>query len=162
MKGSKEITKKKRQKEAALSEREESLRVITAVISESRTIIALIGIIFGFLLNVSVSLTLLDVTEKMLLIASLVFSIITVGVFSLPVIYHHLEFPYRDPEKFALRYHWFMSIGFVPFLLTFFFAACFALHRLLGNVAFVITVILFIIVGIVYALRRVSRRLVHK
>ncbi|MCD6549743.1 hypothetical protein J7K41_03485 [Candidatus Micrarchaeota archaeon] len=146
-----------------ISENQRSLEVISSVISESRTIIAIAGILFGFLLSVSANHEVSDPLDRSLLIASLICSVLTVGIFSLPVIYHHIEFPYHNPRKFALRYHWFMSVGFIPYLLTFFFSILFALRNLLGlEKSVVLSILIFVLILLVYVFRKKSETLVRK
>ncbi len=146
-----------------ISENQRSLEVISSVISESRTIIAIAGILFGFLLSVSANHKVSDPLDRSLLIASLICSVLTVGIFSLPVIYHHIEFPYHNPRKFALRYHWFMSVGFIPYLLTFFFSILFALRNLLGlEKSVVLSLLIFVLILLVYVFRKKSETLVRK
>jgi len=131
----------------------EVLKRISSAVSESRTVITVAGVLFGFLLNVSVIIAAYDIYEEMLLTSSLVLSMLTVILFSMPVIYHHIEFPYKDPEKFMKRYHWFMMIGFVPFLLGLFTASTFALYQFMGWYSVVATVIVYAFAWLAYARR---------
>ena len=135
----------------------EALSYISNAISESRTLITIAGVLFGFLLNVSMMEEKVDYTGKLLLSVSLVLSVFTVIVFSMPVIYHHIEFPYKDPKKFLFRYHWFMTIGFFPFLLTIFLSSTFALYRLIGDYSIWITTVVFLLSGVIYLMRKHSR-----
>jgi hypothetical protein len=41
-----------------------------------------------------------------------------VSLFAMPVVYHHLQYPYRDLEKFKLRSHRFIKFGIVPAAIT--------------------------------------------
>ena len=146
-----------------ISEDQRSLEVISSVISESRTIIAIAGILFGFLLSVSANHKIYNPLDRSLLMASLICSVLTVGVFSLPVVYHHIEFPYHNPRKFALRYHWFMSVGFIPYFLTFFFSILFALRNLLDiERSIILSLLVFILILLVYVFRKKSESLVRK
>jgi hypothetical protein len=36
----------------------------------------------------------------------------------MPVVYHHLQYPYRDLQKFKLRSHKFIKFGIVPAAIT--------------------------------------------
>ncbi|MFA5382906.1 MAG: DUF6328 family protein [Candidatus Micrarchaeia archaeon] len=124
------------------------------ILGEVRTLTGVIGILFGFLLATAFSAQNLNELENKLLIGALYCSIISLGIFIMPIIYHHLEFPYKNIEKFIKRFHRFTMLGFVPFVLTFFFAIYLAFERLapgnghIGILAIVITLIL------VYYLRK--------
>ena len=132
----------------------DALKKISSAISESRTVMTVAGVLLGFLLSVSVRGGQYDSTEMMLLLSSLILSTLTIGLFSLPVIYHHLEFPYKDPRKFLNRYHWFMMVGFIPFLLTIFLASTFAIYQFIGNYAFLASLFVYVIIWLVYVLRK--------
>jgi hypothetical protein len=43
---------------------------------------------------------------------------VTTLLFSMPVIYHHFQYPYRKFEKFRLRSHRFIMFGIIPFFIT--------------------------------------------
>jgi hypothetical protein len=43
---------------------------------------------------------------------------LVVSLFAMPVVYHHLQYPYRDLEKFKLRNHRFIRFGIVPVAIT--------------------------------------------
>jgi len=36
----------------------------------------------------------------------------------MPIIYHHIQYPYRDIEKFKIRSHKFLKFGLVPGIIT--------------------------------------------
>jgi hypothetical protein len=42
---------------------------------------------------------------------------LTVSLFAMPVVYHHLQYPHRD-QKFKLRSHKFVKFGIVPAAIT--------------------------------------------
>jgi hypothetical protein len=95
-----------------------------------------------------------DSGEQMLLLLALFSGILAVGILSIPVIYHHLSYPYRNPQRFETRFHFFMSVGLVPFALMFIFSTAFALHRLIGFNAYYLTGLAVLIVVATYVLRR--------
>jgi hypothetical protein len=39
---------------------------------------------------------------------------LAVSLFAMPVVYHHVQYPYRDLEKFKLRSHRFIKFGIIP------------------------------------------------
>ncbi len=139
-------------------ENSDALKQISNAISESRTLIAVAGVLFGFLLSVSVNSPELDEIGRLLLSFSLMLSLFTIILFSMPVIYHHLEFPYPNPQKFLKRYHWFMIMGFLPFMLTLYLASSFALYQMIGLDALWFTGVVFLLAGLVYKMRRLSSK----
>ena len=40
--------------------------------------------------------------------------VVAITLFVMPVIYHHIQYPYRDLEKFKVRSHRFMMFGLIP------------------------------------------------
>jgi hypothetical protein len=77
------------------------LRDYDTVLKESAILTSFGGILFGFLLNISVrGTTQLIFQEKVILILALFSITIAVSLFVMPVIYHHLQFPYSDLDKF--------------------------------------------------------------
>jgi len=40
--------------------------------------------------------------------------VVAISLFVMPVIYHHIQYPYRDLEKFKDRSHRFMIFGLIP------------------------------------------------
>src|SRR5262245_23411893 len=89
------------------------------VLRESAVLTTFAGILFGFLFSTAVgnSDSLEPGTEISLLIA--LFSItVAISLFIMPVIYHHLQYPYHNIEKFKKRTHRFLIFGFIPAGLT--------------------------------------------
>jgi hypothetical protein len=74
----------------------------------------------------------------------------------MPVIYHHLEYPYLDFEKFKKRSHKFILYGLVPAMITLFLGIELAMSSVLTNniFAYVLGAIPFVLVGIFYKLRK--------
>lgn len=80
------------------------LRDYDTVLKESAILTSFGGILFGFLLNISVRGTnQLIFQEKVILILALFSITIAASLFVMPVIYHHLQFPYSDLDKFKRR-----------------------------------------------------------
>ena len=126
------------------------------ILSEARTLTGIIGIIFGFLLATTFSAQNLTPTENLLLTAALFCSMLALGIFSLPILYHHLEFPYTDIEKFTRRFHRFIIVGFVPFMLTFFFAIYLALERLAPGHGYIVVLLIVLALIVVYKMRKME------
>ncbi len=128
---------------------------LTDVLSESRTMLSAVGLIFAFLLNASLFLQ-PDQTrpeEFLLLLAALSSSMLALMLFSMPVIYHHLEFPYRNVEKFVLRSHNFISWGMGFFVVTIFLGLALAFYRKLGPNAFLFAGAIFALLALIYRVR---------
>lgn len=110
------------------------------------------GILFGFLLNMAVNAPENFGTVNMVALLVAVFSItVAILLFVMPVIYHHLQYPYTDIEKFKRRSHRFIIFGMVPAGITLYLGLAIALSSLLGEFAFIPAVVPF---AIVYALFR--------
>jgi hypothetical protein len=90
-----------------------------AVIRESALLTTVSGFLFGFLLNISINtpkgFTAGDSIVLMIALFSITFA---VSFFAMPVVYHHLQYPYSDLEKFKLRSHKFIKFGVVPAAFT--------------------------------------------
>jgi hypothetical protein len=75
----------------------ELLRDCNIVLMESAIMASFDGFLFGFLLNISVrNANQLIYTEKIILILASFSINMAVLLFVMPVIYHHLQFPYGD------------------------------------------------------------------
>jgi len=132
---------------------------LSDVLSECRTMITTVGLIFAFLLNVALLVKLSDTVADTLLWVSIWTSLVSLLLFSMPVIYHHLQFPYKSKEKFILRSHNFISWGMLPFMATLFLGLTLAFYQKLGNWAFVLSIVTFLILAFVYRERTRTIRL---
>lgn len=128
-----------------------------AVLRESAILTTFSVFLFGFLLNISInpaaSYILMD--KVMLLIA--LFSItVSAVIFIMPVIYHHLEYPYLDFAKFKARSHRFILFGLIPAMITLFLGLQLATRSLVGNItiSFLLSAIPFVLIYVFYRLRR--------
>lgn len=139
-------------------EKESKDRLLTdynAIIRESSLLITFTGILFGFLLNISVAYIDRIAPLNHIVITIAILSL-TVGIslFIMPVIYHHLEYPYRDLEKFKKRAHRFMLFGFIPTGLTLYLSLEIALYSLIGNLAFALASAPFVFAYVAFVKRR--------
>ncbi|HII39491.1 TPA: hypothetical protein HA318_05845 [Candidatus Micrarchaeota archaeon] len=123
---------------------------LSDVLAECRTMITTVGIIFGFLLNVALTVKFQDPIADTLLWIAVWTSLVSVMLFSMPVIYHHAQFPYKSREKFILRSHTFMIWGLLPFLVTLFLGLTLAFYQKLGTMAFALSLFTFLILGLIY------------
>ena len=89
------------------------------VLKESAILTTFGGVLFGFLLNISIrGANQLIYPEKIILVLALFSITIAVSLFVMPVIYHHLQFPYTDVDKFKKRAHRFIIFGLIPTAFT--------------------------------------------
>jgi len=132
---------------------------LSDVLAESRTLTGLLGIIFGFLLNVIYSGTSFQQVELWLLEISIVSAVMALGLFSMPVLYHHLQFPYKNKHKFVERSHWFITTGFVPAIIMFYTSITLALYKLFQFYSFAISLLIFLIIFLIYHNRYMSKKL---
>lgn len=90
-----------------------------SILRESSLLMTVAGILFGFLLNISVNSPseFTDVNKALLMIALFSITVSTLS-FSMPVIYHHIQYPYKRFEKFQQRSHRFIVFGIIPFIVT--------------------------------------------
>ena len=75
-----------------------------SVVREGSVLSSVSGIIFGFLLNISINSPPGFTTEDSLILMISLYSItFAVSFFVMPVVYHHIQYPYRDIDKFKIR-----------------------------------------------------------
>ncbi len=126
------------------------------VLRESAVLTTFAGILFGFLFNVSI-----DIPERFSFIdrtALLVafFSItVAISLFVMPVIYHHVQYPYRDIEKFKNRSHRFIMFGLIPAGITLYLGLAIALSSVMEPpFAFALGAAPFVLVYVFFRLRK--------
>lgn len=132
---------------------------LSDVLAESRTLTGLLGVIFGFLLNVIYSGIFSGDVELWLLELAILCAVVALGLFSMPVVYHHIQFPYKDKHKFVERSHWFIVVGFIPAIIMFYASITLALYRLFNIYSFIISLSVFLIIYLIYRERYRSRKL---
>lgn len=77
-----------------------------SVLRESSVLTSVSGIIFGFLLNISINSPDGFTTEESIILMIALYSIsFAISFFIMPIIYHHVQYPYKDIEKFKIRSH---------------------------------------------------------
>jgi hypothetical protein len=136
-----------------------------SVLRESALLTTVAAILFGFLLNISVNPP-DDFTNlgKILLLITLFSIVIATLLFSLPVIYHHAQYPYKKFDKFQARSHRFIIFGIIPFLLTLYLSLSIAIFIFLDFTyftpilshlySFILSSIPFAIIYILYRKRK--------
>ena len=71
--------------------------------------------------------------------------------FVMRLIYHHIQYPYKDLQKFKIRSHRFIIFGLIPAGITLFLGLELALSSLLDRFhAFMLAAIPFVIVYILF------------
>lgn len=87
---------------------------------------------------------------------------IAVSLFVMPVIYHHLQYPYKDVDKFKKRSHGFISFGLIPAGVTLYLSLELGIELGLrlhlsaidDRLAFILYAIPFALVFIIYKKRK--------
>src|SRR5919202_1807900 len=99
--------------------KEDVIKDYDSVIRESSLLTTVCGFLFGFLLNISINTPKGFAAEDSIVLMIALFSItFAVAFFAMLVVYHHLQYPYSDLEKFKLRSHKFVKFGIVPAAFT--------------------------------------------
>src|SRR5215212_8164211 len=131
-----------------------------AIIRESALLTTASGFLFGFLLNISINTPTGFTTIHSIVLMIALFSItLAVSFFAMPVVYHHLQYPYSDLEKFKLRSHKFVKFGIVPAALTLYLGLDLGLKLGFpsintGYLAFMLAAIPFIFIIILFRERK--------
>jgi hypothetical protein len=126
------------------------------VLKESALLTTFAGILFGFLLEISIN-TPKDFAlgERIILLLSLFSITIAASLFVMPVIYHHVQYPYKDLQKFKIRSHRFIIFGLIPAGITLFLGLELALSSILDRFpAFLLAAIPFAVVYILFRIRK--------
>jgi hypothetical protein len=125
------------------------------VLKESAVLTTFGGVLFGFLLNISIRGTnQLTYPERIILVLALFSITISVLFFVMPVIYHHVQFPYTNIDKFKKRAHRFILFGLVPTIVTLYLGMILAFSPLLDNLAYFVAELPFVFVYILYRMRK--------
>ena len=83
-----------------------------------------------------------------------VLSSISISLFVMPVVYHHVQYPYRDLEKFKVRSHRFIMFGLIPAGFTLYLGLELALSLIERFAAFILAAIPFLLVYIFFKMRK--------
>ena len=135
--------------------RDDLIRGYGEVLRESTLLTAISGILFGFLLNIAVDPPDdFSYLNMVVLLVAMFCITVAISLFVLPVVYHHLQYPYRDIEKFKQRSHKFIVFGMIPAGITLYLGLGIALSSLLGEFAFFPAAFPFIIVYALFRLRK--------
>ncbi len=126
------------------------------IVKESGLLTTTGGILFGFLLDISINPPeSFSFINRITLLVALYSITIAISLFVMPVIYHHVQYPYRDLEKFKERSHRFMMFGLIPAGVTLYLALEIALSFTVSReVAFGLAAIPFLLVYVIFINRK--------
>ncbi len=128
-----------------------------SLLRESAILTTFSVFLFGFLLNISINPpTAFVLVDKIMILIALFSITVSAVLFIMPVIYHHLEYPYIDFDKFRERAHRFTLFGLIPAMITLFLGLQIATRSLVGNViiSFSLGSIPFVLIYAFYRLRK--------
>ena len=134
-----------------------------SVLRESSVLTSVSGIIFGFLLNISLnSPNGFSTDDSVILMISLYSITFAVSLFVMPIVYHHIQYPYKDIDKFKMRAHYFIKIGMIPGIITLYLGLLlglkFTLHMGINpefeNYSYVLAIVPFIFAYIIFRERK--------
>ena len=128
-----------------------------SVLRENAILTTFSAFLFGFLLNIAINPSKSFILIDKIIILIALFSItISAVLFIMPVIYHHLEYPYLDFDKFKERSHRFTLFGLIPAMITLFLGLQLATRSLVDNItiSFALGTIPFILIYAFYRLRK--------
>ncbi|MGZ4902338.1 MAG: DUF6328 family protein [Halobacteriota archaeon] len=130
------------------------------VIAEVRQFTTVAGVLFGFLLTVSVAYldSIPSLMQRVLLVLALACTASATLMFILPPLYHHLRFPMdrKQTLQFYWRSHKFIVWGIVPLYVGIYFSILLALSRIIGLYALIFATIVVIVPFVAYELRKIG------
>ena len=126
------------------------------ILKESAALVTFSGILFGFILNISINPPdNFSYIDKILLLITLYAITIAACLFVMPIIYHHLQYPYHDFEKFRKRSHRFILYGLIPVGITLIIALGISSSLLINKSIFIpLSLIPFILIIVLYLKRK--------
>ena len=139
--------------------REEKDRLIQdydTIVKESSLLTTAGGILFGFLLSIAINAPEgFSLINRITLLVALYSITIAVSLFVMPVIYHHLQYPSKNLEKYKERSHKFIIFGLIPAGVTLYLALEIALSFTVSReVSFGLAAIPFLLVYILFRKRK--------
>ena len=126
------------------------------ILKESAALVTFSGILFGFILNISINPPdTFSYIDKILLLITLYAITIAACLFVMPIIYHHIQYPYHDFEKFRKRSHRFILYGLIPVGITLIIALGISSSLLINKSIFIpLSIIPFILIIVLYLKRK--------
>jgi Family of unknown function (DUF6328) len=126
------------------------------ILKETALLTTFCGILFGFLLNMAINVpNNFAIIDEITLIVALYSITVAASLFVMPVVYHHLQYPYVSLNKFKSRSHRFILSGLIPAGITLYLGLELALHSLLGSIeSFILASLPFILVYFLFRARK--------
>ena len=126
------------------------------ILKESALLSTFSGILFGFLFNMAINVpNNFAFIDSITLIIALYSITVAASLFVMPVVYHHLQYPYGDLDKFKSRSHRFILLGLIPAGITLYLGLELAIHSLLGIIeSFILASLPFILVYFLFRARK--------
>lgn len=134
------------------------------ILKESAVLTTVSGFLFAFLLNISINRPSdFSLEDGIILMVALFTITFATSFLSMPVFYHHLQYPYRNIEKFKHRSHRFIVFGTAPLFITLYLGLLlglrYGLHLAfdspaIENWAFVLSLVPFVTIYVFYRLRK--------
>src|SRR6476646_10130275 len=94
---------------------DELIKDYNAILRESTLLTTVSGFIFGFLFNTTINTPAsFTPVDSIILTIALFTSTCSICLFVMPVVYHNIQYPYSNLEKFKKRSHNFVVFGLVP------------------------------------------------
>jgi hypothetical protein len=126
------------------------------ILKESAALTTFSGILFGFILNISINPPgTFSYIDKILLLITLYTITTAASLFVMPIIYHHIQYPYGDFEKFRKRSHRFILYGLIYVGVTLIIALEIASSLLINkSISIPLSSLPFILILILYLKRK--------
>ena len=114
------------------------------VLRESALLTTFSGLLFGFLLNISItSAKQFAFSYRIIILIALFNIMVAMCLFVMPVIYHHIEFPYKDVAKFIRRSHRYLGM-----VLKF--------SQIINDYAYLVAIVPFLLVIVLFQMRKLG------
>ena len=124
---------------------------------ESALLTTFSGLLFGFLLNISIaSAKQFTFPYRVIILIALFNIMVAMCLFVMPVIYHHIEFPYKDVAKFIRRSHRFILFGFFPTGMSLYLGMVLAFSQIINDYAFLVAIVPFLLVLVLFQMRKLG------
>jgi len=151
-----EDTGDNKDKKNSIDEGDKLIQSYDTILKESAILTAFSGILFGFLLQISINPPqYFSFFNKLLILISLYSITIATSLFIMPVIYHHLQYPYKDIQKFKSRAHKFILFGLLHVGLTLYLGLVISVSTVFQiYISLILATIPFVIVYIYFSFRK--------
>ena len=125
---------------------------------ESALLTTFSGLLFGFLLNISItSAKQFAFSYRIIILIALFNIMVAMCLFVMPVIYHHIEFPYRDVTKFIRKY--LIDLCYLAFCLLVFpciWEMGLAFSQIINDYAYLVATGPFLLVIVLFQMRKLG------